>query len=106
MLTNKHVYIILLINGGDENEKEDSNSPGRRKPAHRAQNKLLKNAHVDPEACNETSPTIPEGKMNPFAIAVIALFIGASLVELLSGRVWMAVFYLCSAIINIAAVKI
>jgi hypothetical protein len=40
--------------------------------------------------------------MNYFAYSVILLFLGAAAVEAWNGRVWMCVFYLCSALINVA----
>jgi len=97
-----------LKHGGDKNEEKDGVNSDGSEPAYCAADKLLEDAHIDPETFNKTSSAIPENQMNPFVIAVITLFTLAGFWELAPGGRgwWMAIFYFCSAIINIAAVRI
>lgn len=44
--------------------------------------------------------------MNPFAAAIITMFVLAGTVEAVRGNFWLMVFYISSAIINVAAVKL
>ena len=42
--------------------------------------------------------------MNPFTVMVIILFVSASFFEMAHGRIWGGLFYICSALINLAVV--
>jgi len=42
--------------------------------------------------------------MDTFAMIVILLFLGAAVVEAVKGSWWMFVFYMASAVINLAVV--